>query len=123
MHSRRRYSTFLKRPLLLPFTQWVNTNIFFANRQLQQCFEDYTRAERRWGIAVAKKFIQRVSWIQDTRDFNDLRRMRSFRLPQLSGPLTGQFAIDLNKSWRLTLTHDEDEKSVRILEVTNHYDD
>lgn len=98
-------------------------NVFFADRQLQQCFEDYSRAKRRWGVSVARKYIQRIKWILDTNSFNDLRRIRSFRLHPLSGQLTGQFAIDLNRSWRLILTYDEDEESIRILEVTNHYGD
>ena len=97
--------------------------VFFADRQLQQCFEGYSRAERRWGVSVARKYIQRVRWILDTNSFNDLRLIRSFRLHSLSGPRTGQFAIDLNRSWRLILTHDENEESVLILEVTNHYED
>ena len=97
--------------------------VFFANRQLRQCFEDYNRAERIWGVAVARKYIQRVGLIMNARDFNYLRRIPSLRLHPLSGPLTGRFAIDLNRSWRLILTHDEDKKSVRILEVTNHYED
>ena len=97
--------------------------VFFANRQLRQCFEDYSRTERKWGVSVARKYIQRVRWILDTNSFNDLRMIRSFRLHPLSGPLAGQFALYLNRSWRLTLTYDEDEEAVHILEVTNHYED
>ena len=97
--------------------------VIFANRQLQRCFEDYNRAEKRWGIAVARKYIQRVSWILDTHDFNDLHRVRSFRLHPLSGMRIGQYAIDLNRRWRLILTYDENEDSVRIIEVTSHYED
>ena len=97
--------------------------VSFAARYLRQCFEDYHQAERRWGRAVARKYIQRVNLILDTQDFNGLRRIRSFRLHPLSGQRTGQFAIDLNRNWRVVLTYDEDEESIRILEVTNHYGD
>lgn len=97
--------------------------IIFGNRRLQRCFEDYNRAEKRWGIAVARKYVQRVGWILNAPDFNYLQRVRSFRLHPLSGPRNGQFAIDLNRNWRLILTYHEDEDSVRIIEVTNHYDD
>ena len=97
--------------------------VFFATRNLRQCFEDYNQAERRWGRAVARKYIQRVNMILDTRDFNSLRRIRPLRLHPLSGRRTGQFAIDLNRNWRIALSYDEDGESIRILEVTNHYDD
>ena len=97
--------------------------VFFASRHLRQCFEDYDQAERRWGRAVARKYIQRVNLILDTRNFNYLRRIRPLRLHPLSGRRVGQFAIDLNRNWRVILTYDEDEEAVRILEVTNHYDD
>ncbi len=31
--------------------------------------------------------------------------------------------MDLDKSWRLTITYNHKENSIRIEEVTNHYDD
>lgn len=97
--------------------------ISFSTRYLRQCFEDYNQAERRWGRAVARKYIQRINLMLDTQDFNYLSRIRSLRLHPLSGQRTGQFAIYLNRNWRVILTYDEDEESIHILEVTNHYDD
>lgn len=97
--------------------------ISFSIRYLRQCFEDYNQAERRWGRAVTRKYIQRINLMLDTQDFNYPRRMRSLRLYPLSGQRTGQFAIYLNRNWRVILTYDEDEESIHILEVTNHYDD
>ena len=97
--------------------------VFFANRSLEQCFEDYNQAERNWGIAVARKYIQRIQWILNATDFNSLRTIRSFRLHALSGPMAGRFAIDLNRRWRIILTYDPTDESVNIMEVTNHYGD
>ena len=97
--------------------------VFFADRQLQQCFEDYSRAERRWGVPVARKYIQRVGLIMNARDFIICVGYPHLGCIRSQASLTGRFAIDLNRSWRLILTHDEDKKSVRILEVTNHYED
>ena len=97
--------------------------VSFSTRQLRQCFEDYGQADRRWGRAVARKYIQRVNLILDTDSFDYLRRIRSLRLHPLSGERTGQFSIYLNRSWRIILAYDEREGSVRILEVTNHYGD
>jgi len=97
--------------------------IFFANRRLEQCFEDYNQAERNWGVAVARKYIQRIQWILNAPNFNALRTIRSFRLHSLSGPFVGQFAIDLNRRWRIILIYNATDESVNILEVTNHYGD
>ncbi len=97
--------------------------VFFANNQLRRCFEDSKQAQREWNIAVARKYIQRIRLILDTPSFAKLRGIRSFRLHPLRGQLAGRFAIDLNNRWRIILTYDEDEESVLILEVTNHYDD
>ena len=97
--------------------------VSFSTRQLRQCFEDYNQADRRWGRAVARKYIQRVNLILDTHSFDYLRRIRSLRLHPLSGERAGQFSISLNRSWRIILAYDENEGSVRILEVTNHYGD
>ena len=70
-----------------------------------------------------KKYIQRIRFILDTPSFDALRGIRSFRLHSLRGQLAGRFAIDLNNRWRIILTYNEDEETVLILEVTNHYDD
>ncbi len=72
---------------------------------------------------MARKYIQRVVQIQQVSRFNDLYMMRSLRLHRLAGSRAGQFAIDLNNRWRMILTYDEEAEVVRILEVTNHYDD
>lgn len=97
--------------------------VYFANNRLRRCFEDGRQAQREWNDAVAKKYIQRVQLILNTPSFVELRRIRSIRLHSLSGPLTGQYAMDLNRRWRIILTYDSAEESVRILEVTHHYGD
>ncbi len=97
--------------------------VTFANNKLRHCFEDNGQAQREWNTAVARKYIQRIQLILDTPAFSELRKIRSLRLHSLHGQMTGQFAIDLNNRWRVILTYNEDENSVLISEVTNHYGD
>lgn len=97
--------------------------VIFANNRLRQCFENYNQAQREWDVAVAKKYIQRITWIVNADNFNDLRQIRSLRLHQLSGQRAGQFAVDLNNRWRIILVYDENQDTVHILEVINHYGD
>ena len=97
--------------------------VTFANNRLRQCFENYNQAQREWDVAVAKKYIQRITWIVNADNFNDLRQIRSLRLHQLSGQRAGQFAVDLNNRWRIILVYDENQDTVHILEVINHYGD
>ena len=97
--------------------------VYFANNRLRLCFEDSRQAQREWDTAVAKKYIQRIQLILDTPNFGELRNIRSLRLHPLSGALAGQFAMDLNRRWRIVFAYDEADESVRILEVTNHYGD
>ena len=97
--------------------------ISFANQRLHRCFESYSRAEREWGVAIARKYIQRIGFIRTAQNLNELQTIQSCRVHPLSGQRGGQFAIDLNDRWRMLFTYDKNEQAVRILEVNNHYDD
>ncbi len=97
--------------------------VHFANRRLRRCFENHSHAQQRWGVAVARKYIQRIEFIKAAQNLNALQAIRSFRLHPLSGQRAGQFAIDLNDRWRMIFIYQENERVVRILEVTNHYGD
>lgn len=95
----------------------------FANQRLRRCFENHSRAQQRWNVAVARKYIQRIEFIKAAQNLNELQSIRSFRVHPLSGQRAGQFAMNLHDRWRLIFTYNENEQTVRILEVTNHYGD
>lgn len=97
--------------------------VTFASNRLAQCFEESRRADRQWGVAVARKYITRVNELYAASDFDALGKIRSLRLHRLMGERQGQHAIDLTGQWRLIITQGEAADQVTVEEVTNHYDD
>lgn len=97
-------------------------NVRFANRDLEACASEVSRAVRRWGPQVGRRYVQRLAVIDAAPTFNSLYAIRSFRLHKLTGPRTETYAIDLQGRWRLiiSLTNAGD---VMVEEVTNHYGD
>lgn len=95
----------------------------FASRKLERCYLDGDEATRAFGPKIGRVFLRRIATISAANDLSALYSLRSLRLHPLKGEREGQLAMDLDKSWRLAITYNEKEKSVRIEEVTNHYDD
>ncbi len=95
----------------------------FASRKLERCYLDGNEATRAFGPKIGRLFLRRIATISSANDLSALYSLRSLRLHPLKGERKGQFAMDLDKSWRLTITYNEKENSIRVEEVTNHYDD
>ena len=95
----------------------------FGSRHLQRCYEESKEAIRTWGADVGRKYVQRVGILLATRTFADLYSIRALRLHPLKGEREGQYAITLTGRWRLILTCLPDEQTIRIDEVSSHYDD
>ncbi len=53
--------------------------------------------------------------------FNDLYTVRSLRLHALKGDRAGQHAIDVTSRVRLILTYQDDVRTIRVEEVSQHY--
>lgn len=95
----------------------------FASRKLEKCYLDGEEAIRTFGPKVGRLFVRRMATISAANDLSDLYLFRSLRLRPLKGTREGQLAMELDRNWRLVITYNEEEKSIRIEEVTNHYDD
>lgn len=95
----------------------------FANNRLRRCYYSYSVASRAWGDVIARRYINRIETLYMLERFDELYPIRSFRLHRLSGQRTGQFAIVLDRRWRLIITHRYEDNTIRIEEVTNHYGD
>lgn len=67
--------------------------------------------------------MQRINALHDAEDWDAIRRIRSLRAHALRDNRAGQWAINLQGRWRLIVEVGDDERSVTILEVSNHYDD
>lgn len=97
--------------------------VTFATTSLRKCFESSDAGVKQWGAEIARKYIQRVNLIVAAKGLTDLATPRSLHLHPLKGDRAGQHAISLNDRWRLIFTHNKEEGTVQIEEVTNHYDD
>lgn len=98
-------------------------NVRFRSRQLLRRYERHQEAERAWGTAVARKYIQRVSLLYAADHLHDLFALRALRLHPLKGERAGQYAMTLHERWRLIVTLEDEGRTAVVEEVTNHYGD
>ncbi len=92
--------------------------------QLQRCYENSAVATRRWGAAVARRYVERVNILNACESVDDLYQMPSLRFHALKGDRAGQYALSLAERARLIVSFPEKgRKSVRVEEVSQHYGD
>ena len=97
--------------------------VIFRANELRRCYEDSSRAIRRWGPDVGRRYVTRIETIARVRDFRTLYRIQGLRLHPLRGMRRGELSIYLTGRWRLIVTRGDTEDSVIIEEVSDHYDD
>ena len=96
----------------------------FRTRRLEQCYLEFRLANREFGAEVARRYIQRIQIVKNTRSVDELRRLPGLRFHALSGRCEGQYAINLNGFYRLIVTLEGAElQIVRVEEVSKHYGD
>jgi proteic killer suppression protein len=96
----------------------------FRTRRLEECYQHHKVAVREFGDEVARRYIQRINVIKNTRSVDELRRLPVLRFHALSGSRQGQYAINLNGFYRLIVTlHGATFEVVQIEEVSKHYGD
>ena len=97
--------------------------VIFRTRRLRRNYEDVTRAIIDWGHEVARRYIDRVDFLHEAEDFNQLYAVRRLRLHPLRGSRAGELSIYLSGRWRLIVTRGDTAQSIIIEAVSNHYDD
>ena len=99
-------------------------DVIFRTKKLRKCYLDSQFAIRTWGDKVARKYIQRIDIIQETRSLNELCQLPGLNFHPLKGKREGQYAVSLTGFWRLIFTlHGEQLEIVQIEEVSKHYGD
>lgn len=101
---------------------------------------DFKRATKELPPLVAQKLYAAINYLEQAESLNDIAMFAAYRLHNLSGNLTGIYAMDLGKKlgYRLLITPDppiskENEsldfnskcktvKHIIVLEVSNHYE-
>ena len=99
----------------------THVDLAFDDLRLARAHADHSVAVRLWGEVVARKYAQRIELIASAPAFPDLVTLAALRLHPLKGPLAGRWAMVLHGRWRLIVAIEGN--SVRIMEVSNHYDD
>jgi proteic killer suppression protein len=98
--------------------------IHFRTTLLQKAFENHGLAARKYGEAVARKYVQRVTLIKQARSLEEIMAIHGLRCHPLKGNRKGQYAISLDYRYRLIFTVSRGElEVVWIEEVSKHYDD
>lgn len=96
----------------------------FKTRQLEVCFRQYRKANRAFGEQIARKYIQRINIIQQSRNLDELMSLPGLRCHALKGTRKGEYAINLSGYYRLIFTlAGEMLEIVMIEEVSKHYGD
>jgi len=96
----------------------------FRTPKLQKQYEDHRKAERAYGVEVARKYIERINFIKHTRNIEELQKLPGLDCHPLKGNRKGEWAIKLKGFYRLIFTlKGEYLEIARIEEVSKHYGD
>lgn len=96
----------------------------FRTVHLRKCFESQKLARRAWGAEVARRYVERVLILSNSRNATDLTRFPSLRFHPLEGTRQGQYAVTLVGRYRLIITfEDKAMEIVCVEEVSKHYGD
>ena len=95
--------------------------IRFRTRELQRCFEQESRAQRRWGVAVGRQYRQRLTHIKAQPTWNDLYRLRTLGLHPRHGDRAGQFAIRLTGAMRLIVERGATMAHMTVIDVEDYH--
>jgi len=115
--------------------------IDYKNKRVKEYCENLKKANRLFGIQVAKKLLMVINFIEESNVFNDLYTHPEYRLHKLYGDKNNIFSVVLGAKtgFRLLLSPLQENgdfypdisdltsvnmntKRVFILEVTNHYE-
>jgi proteic killer suppression protein len=98
--------------------------IRFRTRKLLKHYENHREAEKAYGAPVASKYVLRINIIKAAKSIDDLTGNSALRCHPLKGNRDGQWAMKLDKSFRLIFTLEGERLSVVCVEeVSKHYDD
>ena len=94
----------------------------FRTHKLQKHYENFRDAERTYGVQTARKYIERVNIIKQSRNIEELKQLPSLNCHPLKGNRQGQWAIKLTGFYRLIFTLRGDfPKIACIEEASKHY--
>lgn len=94
----------------------------FRSNKLRKCFEIHKEAQKAWGNAIARRYLERINVLMAVKEIEDLKKFPQFRFHALTGDRKGQYALNLDGFYRLIFTlSDETVQIITIEEVSKHY--
>jgi len=111
--------------------------IRFTSRKLAKLCSDDKAAAREWGLPNARKLAVRLAQLRACESLADMGVWPDARCHPLKGNRRGEFAVNLQGTWRLVFTPDDDPpalraaggldpsqvRTVRILDVVDYHGD
>jgi proteic killer suppression protein len=89
---------------------------------LKKVCENYSKAQKKYGIAMASKIHQRINEIEAANSVDMLVSFGIGRCHQLSGNRKGEYAMDLVHPYRLIIEQvNEKIEFVRIINIEDYH--
>lgn len=96
--------------------------IEFSSNRLANASVSLPEANRIFGVAIGRKYIQRLGVLRATDKFSQLYGHRALRLHPLKGQRARQYAVVLTGNFRLTIEKVQEDR-VRIMDVEDYHGD
>ena len=96
--------------------------IEFSSNRLANASVSLSEASRLFGVAIGRKYIQRLAVLRATDKFSQLYGHRALRMHPLKGQRSSQYSIALTGNYRLIIEKIEEDK-VRIMDVEDYHGD
>lgn len=95
----------------------------FKTKKLERCYLESKQAIREFGNDIGRLYILRINIVKNTKSIDDLVKLPRLHCHPLKGARKGQWAVNLNRFYRLIFTLEGESLEVaRIEEVSKHYD-
>jgi proteic killer suppression protein len=94
----------------------------FASNRLTKAGISLSEAVRLFGVAIGRKYIQRLSVLRATDKFSQLYGYQALRMHPLKGNRTGQYSITLTGNYRLIIEKVQEDK-ICIIDVEDYHGD
>ena len=94
----------------------------FSSNRLAHAGASLSEAGQFFGVAIGRKYIQRLAILRATDKFNQLFGHYSLKLHPLKGSRSGQYSIILTGNYRLIIEKLEEDR-VRIIDVEDYHGD
>lgn len=99
-------------------------NITYRTKKLEKCRKFSKVAVKTWNETVAFKYHKCINILEAIENLNDLQKFTFLKFHALTGERKNQYALKLDKRWRLIFTLQGSKQNIiRIEEVSRHYGD